>query len=88
MSSPIPAHTSEVRCVDCSGDYELSAGAARAQQRQGREPRCRRCRRTSDEPSPTAAHRAWWLERFTLAEIQEMALALWPEDGAGETVAH
>jgi hypothetical protein len=40
------------------------------------------CRRISSDPRPTKAHRRWWLDRFTLDEIREMAFAFWPEDGA------
>jgi hypothetical protein len=36
------------------------------------------------EPTPTEAHRRYWLERFTLDEIREMAFAFWPENGDRE----
>lgn len=50
---------------------ELSARRARDR----REPFvCRNCRRPA--PRVTEAHRRYWLERFTLEEIREMAAAL------------
>jgi hypothetical protein len=36
-------------------------------------------------PTPSEAHRRWWLERFTLDEIRALAVVIWPEDGVGET---
>jgi hypothetical protein len=30
---------------------------------------------------PNVADRQWWLARFTLKEIREMAAAIWPDSG-------
>ena len=48
--------------------------------------RCRWCRRIGDGPKPTEVHRRWWLDRFTLDEIREMAAAFWPEDGSSAPI--
>jgi hypothetical protein len=31
-------------------------------------------------------YRRWWLDRFSLEEIQEMAEALWPNDSGRDLV--
>ena len=72
----------EVRCVECGERYTLSARRALEYRREGREPRCRECRRPARQP-PSAADRRYWLERFTLEEIKELANAIWGERRAG-----
>jgi hypothetical protein len=37
---------------------------------------CSDCRHS--HPKPTESDREFWLERFTLAEIHELAEAIWP----------
>jgi hypothetical protein len=43
------------------------------------QPRCARCRGYGGEPKPpTEAMRRYWLERFSLEEIRELADTIWP----------
>jgi hypothetical protein len=39
-----------------------------------------RKRRPRSSRTAIAVHRRWWLDRFTLEEIIEMARAMWPLD--------
>ena len=39
----------------------------------------RRVRRVHRAPSEIVEHRRWWLERYTLDEIRELAGAIWPD---------
>ena len=48
--------------------------------RTGRDLICSTCRRPP-RPKPTEADRRWWLERFTLEEIVELADAIWGPGG-------
>ena len=68
------------RCPDCGGWFELAARNARNHRNPGTRPRCRRCRLPGVQPKPTAALRRWWLQRFTLDELQELAAAIWGGD--------
>ena len=54
----------------------LSVRREREHRRTGRAPICSTCRRPP-HPKPTEDDREWWLERFTLAEIVELADAIW-----------
>ena len=64
-------------CGDCGGSFELSARRARAYRSAGSAPRCAGCRSTR-EPKVTPAMRRYWLDRFTLDELRELAAGLWP----------
>jgi DNA-directed RNA polymerase subunit RPC12/RpoP len=63
-----------VVCADCGVDYLLGRCTALEHERQGVPNRCTHCRhpRRTDAAQVEAA-KAWWLERFTLAEIRS-----WP----------
>jgi hypothetical protein len=65
---------STVVCADCGVDYDLSRRNVLEHERQGIPHRCTRCRhpRRTDTAQVEAA-RQWWLDRFTLAELQS-----WP----------
>jgi hypothetical protein len=67
-----------VSCGDCGCSFELSARNARGHRHRGTTPQCARCRYWAKEPKVTPAMRRWWLDRFTLDEIREMAAELWP----------
>ena len=68
-----------VTCRDCGGDFELSARRARDHRKAGTAPRCRPCREGHEAPKVTQEMRDWWLERFTVDEISELAARMWPE---------
>jgi hypothetical protein len=75
-----------LRCSGCGGWQTDDAFSpdARIESRRGRRSTCRGCVRAARPPRPGTRPttlrqeqlRAWWLERFTLAEIREMAAAL------------
>ncbi len=68
-----------VRCGDCGEAFELSARNVRAARTQGRELRCRACPGAPAKTEADARMRRYWLERFTLDEIRELAGAIWPD---------
>src|SRR4029079_7564622 len=68
-----------VRCGECGGAFELSARNARVHRKRGSAPKCSRCRYGAKPPKVTQAMRDYWLERFTLDEIRELAAAMWPD---------
>jgi len=45
---------------------------------EGRAPKCQPCRRPALEitPEERESYRQWWLERFTLEEIRELAAGI------------
>lgn len=68
-------------CPCCGARFRVTAGRAREAVERGEEPIGRRC---------SCAH-AWWLERFTLEELLEIARMIWPElalTGAGSSPGH
>lgn len=66
-----------VVCEGCGAAFELSARNVRANRQAGKPLRCRRCRGTSETRTATEADKRWWLERFTLDEIRQLAEAIW-----------
>jgi hypothetical protein len=50
-----------------------------AHRKNGTEPRCQLCRRPPVTLSDAERRKleAWWLERMTLAELRELADAIW-----------
>lgn len=67
-----------VRCAGCGSSFELSARNVRAIRARGEEPLCRRCRHPAKpvDEIQAAKYRRWWLERFPLDELREMAEAI------------
>jgi hypothetical protein len=65
-----------VRCGSCGGGFELSARRARIYRNEGTAPRCSDCRSARSQVVVTPALRRWWLDRYTLDEIREMAATL------------
>jgi hypothetical protein len=61
-----------LRCA-CGADFTLSARRARDYRNTGRTPACVGCRWPEPSPTVTDATRAWWLERYTIDEIRELA---------------
>jgi hypothetical protein len=63
-------------CSECGDTFSLSA--RRAREWRNRDPVCRRCRQPPREL--TAAERErfrrWWLDRYPLEELREMAAAI------------
>lgn len=66
-----------VHVCECGTTFELSARNTRIHRNRGTSPRCDRCRYGTKPPKVTDAHRRYWLERFTLDEIRELAGAIW-----------
>ena len=64
-----------VSCHACGVDYELSARNARVHRRLGTPHVCELCRHPPKPPDARmlATMRRWWLDRYTLAELQS-----WP----------
>ena len=67
-----------VVCVDCGMDFEISARRARELRRRQAETRCSECRRPPVVLSDAEREEltAWWLERFSRAECQQIGAAL------------
>ena len=73
-----------VRCSSCGGDFELSARNHREHVKKGTQPRCAECRHgRAPRAKPSEADRRWWLERFSIEEIVQLAGAIWPDELAG-----
>jgi hypothetical protein len=65
-----------VRCSGCGYSYLLSTRRARDHRIRGTQPECRECRLArSVQVQVTEAMRRYWLDRFSLEEIQELAAA-------------
>ena len=47
----------------------------------GTIPKCPRCRYGARPPRVTETMRRWWLDRYSLEEIREMAAEMWPDSG-------
>jgi hypothetical protein len=68
-----------VACAVCHIRYDVSARTHRDIKARRVEPRCvLHRRRRARSGTVTAAHRRYWLDRFSLDEIVEMATAIWP----------
>jgi hypothetical protein len=68
----------ELVCDSCGTGFTLSARTVRVWRSRGQDPLCRRCQHP---PKPvdleTAARlRQWWLDRYPLEELREMAGAI------------
>ena len=66
-------------CGGCGDAFELSVRREYEYRKAGKAPRCATCRRPKNEKPPTPAVYAYWLERFTLEEIEELAAGMWPD---------
>lgn len=64
-------------CEDCGRPFHLTARQGRAIRAEKRSARCRACRRVTRTTEVRDEHYAYWLERFSLAEIVEMAEWSW-----------
>lgn len=67
-----------VECSVCGIRYDVSARSYRDIKAGRVTPRCIIHRRRRRAATIRAEHRRFWLDRFTLDEINEMAAALWP----------
>jgi hypothetical protein len=76
---PTAVATVRVRCRECRGSFDLAKRNEYGWRARGLEPVCRACRAAPAKP-PSQRDRDYWLERFTLAEIREMAAGIWPPD--------
>lgn len=69
-----------VACQFCGSPYGVSPRTFRGMRQERRLPTCRTCR-TPRVVFVTDAHRHFWLDRFTIREIVEMAEEMWgPRD--------
>jgi hypothetical protein len=64
-----------VTCVECAGDFNLSARREYEHRKRGTPARCEPCRFLPKPPDPAQleALKLWWLARYELAELQR-----WP----------
>jgi hypothetical protein len=71
-----------VACEVCGLAFDASLRSARDYRAGRAEPRCmlHRKRKPLSKRTTIATYRRWWLDRFTLEEIIEMATAMWPRD--------
>lgn len=82
------------RC-ECGADFEVTARWARVLRKRDDRPKCRRCegasrRKPTEEltsavlvrtRSPvTDRDRQFWLDRFSLDELCEIAYGIWPDE--------
>lgn len=72
-------HQVWLRCGDCGDAFAFSANRARVYRREGREPVCRDCRRPKLSEAEQAKLRAWWLNRYSTDELQEIGQMIWPD---------
>jgi hypothetical protein len=70
----------DVVCGECEQTFQLSARNDREHRRRGTVPRCYDCRHPLKPPDEAelARLREWWLERFTLDELRDLARCIWP----------
>lgn len=61
-----------VRC-ECGVTFTLSARREYEHRKTGTRPRCPDCRSRRPPVQVTESMRRWWLDRFTLDEIRELA---------------
>lgn len=66
-----------VECSVCHIRYDVSARSFRDIKARRVQARCLIHRRKARTQTVTATHRRFWLDRFTMAEICEMAEAIW-----------
>jgi hypothetical protein len=62
-----------VRCSECDAGFELSARREYEHRKAGKRPVCRDCRSHRAPIVVTESLRRWWLDRYTLDEIRELA---------------
>ena len=65
-----------VRCTRCGDIETISDRQLRRKQRTGRPHLCSLCKEIRVKP-PTEQHFNYWLNRYTIEEIKEMAQAIW-----------
>lgn len=71
-----PSVLVDVRCTQCGDVERISERWHRTKLVQGAPHRCRLCRSVRVR-KPGPAHYNYWLERYTIEEIQELARAIW-----------
>lgn len=67
-----------VQCEVCHLAFDCSARSGRDIKAGRVQPRCVLHRRRRRKGTVTATMRRYWLDRFTMDEIREMAEAFWP----------
>jgi len=67
-----------VQCCVCGIQYDVSSRTWRDIKGQRVEARCVLHRRRRRRQTVTASMRRYWLDRFTMEEINEIANAMWP----------
>ena len=67
-----------VECCVCHIAYDVSARSHRDIKTGRVQARCTLHRKRTRRATATAEYRRFWLDRFTMDEIVEMAQALWP----------
>ena len=65
---------------NCGADFEVSARDHRNHRNRGTTPKCSRCPHGAKPPKVTDAMRRYWLDRFTLDDLRELADGLWPDE--------
>jgi hypothetical protein len=60
----------------------MSSRNVNATRARGDELRCSRCRGARATPPARLDYREYWLDRFTLEEIRELAAGIWPKQAA------
>ncbi len=65
-----------VRCVQCGDACEITERQHRRKLQEGRPHKCALCRAVKVKP-PTESDYNYWLKRYTIGEIREMAQAIW-----------
>lgn len=73
---PRPIVLVDVRCTQCGDVERISERWFRTKVAKGQAHRCRLCRSVR-APKPTQAHYNYWLDRYTIEEIQELGRAIW-----------
>lgn len=64
-------------CEDCGRPFHLTARQGRAIRAEKRSARCRSCRRVVKQVVVSSEHYEFWLSRFTMSELVEIAEWAW-----------
>lgn len=71
-------------CSVCHIRFDVSARSHRDIKAGRKDPRCvMHARRNARPETVVATHRRYWLDRFSIDEIVEMATAIWPRPRIG-----
>lgn len=72
-----PEALPQIRCVECNSHARISERQRRFYISEKRDYTCSTCRPRKYPVQTSSADKAFWLERFSIDEIRDMAIAIW-----------